>query len=133
MPGHAPTRPWAFLISSNSTTENGLQRTCTREATGRCFIAGPNWGEFYYSCKFCIPGASRVFAANSGRFAGLALASLGNAVHNVNSMRYGVVLGHAPNEGTWSIGYGGAQPQTPIRLGAEFPVNGTDVMQLDLD
>lgn len=41
-------------------------------------------------------------------------------------------IGAAENGTVWSIYYGGSAAQTPISLGANFPVNTTDLIELTL-
>lgn len=129
------TRAGSAVASTTKTIygpNNASQPGGVRDNGGRAIISNGAFGGFFYSCRFCVPLSGAAQIPYTRRGVGLVLPSLGSVTIDPSTTRYGVVLGHSPSDSTWHIGYGGTVAQPKINLGPEFPVNETDVMQLDL-
>lgn len=129
----------------NTSTTNTLSRarrlgytTITTAGSVACAYAafgvyalgnGNGLGGFFYACKF---GVSDSVLQTVGRsFVGLSSAI--TAQTNVDPATLTNVIGVGTNgDSNWFIYYGGSASQTRIDLGADFPINTTDLMELVL-
>lgn len=93
--------------------------------------AGPlPYGGFFYSCRFGVSDATMQTAARC--FVGLTSAVAAPTNVNPATLTNCVGLGHTASDTSWNIYYGGSAAQTRISLGANFPINNTDLIDLTI-
>jgi len=89
---------------------------------------GAGIGGLLFSMIFGIPDAT--FVPEAITFAGITVATSPPSNVSPATLTNCIGIGHEANDTTWKLYYGGSAAQTPIDLGANFPVNNTDLMQI---
>ena len=91
---------------------------------------GSNVGGFFYSCRFGISDA--VIQAVARTFVGLSSNTAAPTNVDPATLTNSVGIGHKENDTNLFIYYGGSAAQTRIDLGANFPVNLTELYDITL-
>ena len=91
---------------------------------------GANIGGFFYSARFGVSDTTLQSVART--FVGMS--SSVAAATNVDpaTLTNSIGIGHNAADTTWYIYYGGSTAQTRISLGANFPINLTDIIDITL-
>lgn len=89
---------------------------------------GAGIGGLLVSMIFGIPEAT--FVPEARTFAGITASTAASTDVSPATLTNCIGIGHEANGTTWKLYYGGSAAQTPIDLGANFPVNNTDLMQI---
>jgi hypothetical protein len=114
-------------VSSTTAGNYGGHYSTTAQFT---LGTGTNLGGFLYSCRFGVSDAAIQTAAR--HFVGVTSAV--SAPTNVDpaTLTNAIGIGKTAADTTWFIYYGGSTAQARISLGANFPVNNTDIIDLTL-
>lgn len=89
---------------------------------------GAGLGGFVADFSFGIEDASLVSGART--FCGLTTSISAPANVSPSTLTNCIGIGHDAGDTTWKLYYGGSAAQTPIDLGANFPVSNTDWLHL---
>lgn len=87
-------------------------------------------GGFFYSCRFGVSDATMQTAART--FVGMTSSVAAPTNVAPGTLTNCIGIGKDAADTTWYIYYGGSVAQTRISLGADFPVNNTDIIDIML-
>lgn len=119
------TKRLGYVSSTTAGNYGGHYSTQAQYTVGTGSIGG-----FMYSCRFGVSDATLQTVART--FVGVS--SSVSAPFNVDpaTLTNSIGIGHTASDTTWYIYYGGSAAQTRISLGANFPINNTDLIDITL-
>lgn len=91
---------------------------------------GTGLGGFFYSCRFGVGDAAIQSVARA--FIGISSSIATPTNVNPATLTNAVGIGHKESDTNWFIYYGGSAAQARIDLGANFPINTSDLLDITL-
>lgn len=91
---------------------------------------GTRFGGFYLKYRFAVGDATLQSVAQS--FVGISSSVAAPTNVSPATLTNCIGMGHAPGATSWSIYFGGSTAQTPVALGANFPIDTTTAYELTL-
>ena len=92
--------------------------------------SGSPLGGVFYSCRFGVSDASMQTAART--FVGLTSSVAAQTNVDPATLTNCIGLGHTATDANWHLYYGGSAAQSRISLGANFPINNTDLLDITI-
>ena len=156
-PGNATTVPGVLGIAAptavgtatarNVATTNALTRTkrlgyassttagnlCGHYNTAAQFTVGSvsnTLGGVFYSCRFGVSDATLQTVART--FIGLSSSVAAPTNVDPATLTNIIGIGHTASDTNWYLYFGGSAAQTRVNLGANFPINNTDLLDITI-
>lgn len=114
-----------YVSSTTAGNYGGHYSTVAQFTVGTGVVGG-----FMYSCRFGASDATIQTAART--FVGLTSSVAAPTNVDPATLTNTIGIGATAADTTWYIYYGGSAAQTRISLGANFPINNTDIMDITL-